>query len=107
MLCCSLVAPHVSATALQLLASSLDLFHLDSGGNSITGTFCPTHFIPNAPVTLSLFSGSHSDFLYAPEDEDIFFNVSDGSENGGSEVAYEAEGNDVDAVLDHTFSGAK
>jgi hypothetical protein len=107
MLCCALVAPHVSATALQLLASSLDLFHLDSGGNSITGALRPAHFTPNAPVTLSLFSGGHSDFLYAPEDEDIFFNVSDGSENGSSEAAYEAEGDNVDAVMDHSFSGAK
>ena len=43
MLCCALVAPHVSATALQLLASSLDLFHLDSGGNSINGALRPAH----------------------------------------------------------------
>jgi hypothetical protein len=97
----------VSATAPQLLASSLDLFHLDSGSSSITGDLHPTHYLPNVPVSPSLFSGGHTDFLCAPEDEDIFFNVSEGSENGSSEAAYEAEGSDVDAVLDHTFSGAK
>ena len=45
-------------------------------------------------------TGGHTDFIFAPEDEDIFFSVSDGSDAGSTDAAFESTCNDADVMPD-------
>ncbi len=89
--------------ALQLLASSLDLFHLDSSSGA-NGDRCPSHQLA-APLTCR--AAGQSEFTYAPEDEDIFFYVSDGSDGVSVDLGCGLHDDGAVDALDIAVLGAR
>jgi hypothetical protein len=77
-------SPLESHVRVLMLSSSLHhLLTCSTLTTAVAPTVTPDHHINLQRLSQHIsYAAGHMEFTYAPEDEDIFFNVSDGSDSG-------------------------